>query len=192
MSNKRLARFSLATALALSLAASLSAAAPGLRVKPWVYDPNDLATADAAWVTHQGLTDAGGSDHALYLAKNDVTSALVAAGATIDGVAGLAITELGFDIKSDQYCGAGAPRINVYTSDDVTHFFGCIYGSHTADSPATGWTRVRFTGDDGFPPLSGDATVVGMDIVMDEGPYSTLLDNIDVNGTLIGKPGLQN
>ena len=40
------------------------------------------------------------------------------------------ITELNFDVLG--YCGAGAPRFNVVTSDNVTHFFGCTYGTHTA------------------------------------------------------------
>ena len=167
------------------------------KIKPWVYDPDDLGVASAAWVTKVGLLDAGGSNHALYLAKDSVTSANAAGGATIDGIAGSSLSELGFDYRTDGHCGAGAPRFNVYTTTGVYYFFGCAYGTHTLDTPAQGWTRVRFSNADAYPsdgvtpfPGFGNVQVTGIDIVFDEGPASIYLDNIDVNGSLIGKPGL--
>ena len=166
------------------------------KAKPWVYDPDDTDVAAAAWVTKEGLPDAGGSNHALYLAKQAVTATNAAGGATIDGVQGI-VTELGFDYRNDGHCGAGAPRFNVYTSSNTYYFFGCTYGAHTEVAP--GWTRVRFTNADAFPatppfPGFGVVQVTAIEIVFDEGtdvgPGFVYLDNINVNGVLIGKPGI--
>lgn len=177
------------------LALGGTAQAAGIKAKPWVYDPDHTGLSQANWVTQVGLPDAGKSNHALYLAKNGATSENTAAGASIDG-APTSLTELGFDYRNDSYCGAGAPRFNVYTSTGVYYFYGCTYGTHTpAPADPANWTRVRFAAADGYPSdgvsyitsWSG-VTVTGIEIVMDEGPGSALLDNIDVNGTLIGKP----
>ncbi|HZQ35164.1 MAG TPA: hypothetical protein VFD32_04470, partial [Dehalococcoidia bacterium] len=115
-----------------------------------------------------------------------------AAGATISGVAGITLSELGFDVRNDGHCGAGAPRFDVFTTDGVDHFFGCIYGTHTPVAP--GWTRVRFTPADGIPAVAPTETVQSIEIVFDEGTDQgqgfVYLDNVDVNGTLAGKPGL--
>jgi hypothetical protein len=168
------------------------------KARPWVYDPDDTDVASAAWVTKAGLVDAGGSDHALYLAKQAPTSANAASGVTIDGVNGL-LTELGFDSRNDGHCGAGAPRFNVYTTSGTYYFFGCAYGSHTALTPE--WTRVRFRNADAYPadgvtpfPGFGAVFVTGIDIVFDEGtdvgPGFVYLDSIDVNGVIMGKPGI--
>jgi hypothetical protein len=169
-----------------------------LKVKPWVYDPDDTGVASAAWVTKEGLADAGGSNHALYLSKSASTSTFAAGGATVDGALGI-LAELGFDYRNDGHCGAGAPRFNVYTTAGTYYFFGCHYGEHT--EAATGWTRVTFTNADAFPangvtpfPGFGFVEITGIDIVFDEGtdvgPGWVYLDNINVNGILIGKPGL--
>lgn len=169
--------------------------AGAFRVKPWVYDPDDLGIASAAWVTKQGIPDAGGSTHALYLAKEGATAANAAGGASVEGVAGTTLRELGFDYRADGYCGAGAPRFNVYTTSGTYFFFGCAYGTHEQETPAPGWTRVRFRNADAFPadgvtpfPGFGSAEITFIEIVLDE-QGSVYLDNIDVNGVLIGKPG---
>lgn len=181
--------------------AAVAAAKKPLSVKPWVFDPDDLGISDAAWVTKEGLPDAGKSNHALYLSKSGPTSDFAAAGAYIDFSGTL--SELGLDIRNDSWCGAGAPRFNVYTDSGVYYFFGCAYGVHSpAPDDPVNWTRVRFTNADAFPsdgvtpfPGFGNVQVTGIDIVFDEGTdlpgnngYA-VLDNIDVNGTLIGKPG---
>jgi hypothetical protein len=173
-----------------------TAQAAGLKVKPGIYDPDGTGCPVATWQSGVGLPDASAANHGLVIAKNCTTGTNAAAGAVISG-APSALTDLGFDISNDSYCGAGAPRFNVYTSTGVIYFYGCTYGTHTAapDDPAN-WTRVRFAAADGFPSdgtstitdWSG-VTVTGIEIIMDEGPASALLDNIDLNGTLIGKPG---
>ncbi len=133
------------------------------------------------------------ADHAQYylaLEKNTATTNEVAAGATIDLASNITLTELGFDYKG--YCGAGAPRYNVYTTAGTYYFFGCTYGTHTA--VADGWTQVRFTDADAYPadgttvfPGFGSVEVTGIEIVMDE-EGQTQLDNIDINGTIVGNP----
>jgi len=194
--------FAAAAALLLGSLSVASAAGPGISVQPgtFVGKAGDCGTGSppgsdavaAAWVTHQGLPDAGNSDHALYLQKFGPTSDCSAAGATISGVAGITLSELGFDVRNDGHCGAGAPRFDVFTTDGVDHFFGCIYGTHTPVAP--GWTRVRFTPADGIPAVAPTETVQSIEIVFDEGTDQgqgfVYLDNVDVNGTLAGKPGL--
>jgi hypothetical protein len=179
----------------------LAALAGPLQVKPWVYDPDKTGSVHSAWVPKIGLADAGNSNHALALDKQATTATNASSGATINFTGSL--NELGFDIRDDSHCGAGAPRFNVYTASGTYYFFGCAYGTETP-GPAAGWTRVRFNFVDGN--LGGDAfaangpfndddfdNVVGIEIVFDEGtdvgPGYAVLDNIDINGTLIGKPG---
>jgi hypothetical protein len=95
-----------------------------------------------------GMPDAGKSDHALYLAKMTTTATNAAGMAVIDGVAGLTLTEIGWDVRSDGHCGAGAPRFNVVTSDNVVHFIGCnspapISTTLVTDSRNVVWKRLR-------------------------------------------------
>ena len=179
---------------AVTLTGTAFAASSQLKVKPWVYDPDNLGVADAKWVANSGV-----DGHGLFLQKNALTSANAAGGATIDGASGT-LTELGFDYRNDGHCGAGAPRFNVYTTAGTYFFFGCSYGLHTPVPGNPSWTRVRFGNADAFPadgitafPGFGTAVVTGVDIVFDEGtevgPGYAWLDNIDFNGTLIGKPG---
>ncbi|HLZ72794.1 MAG TPA: hypothetical protein VKV26_23055 [Dehalococcoidia bacterium] len=189
-------------ALTLGSLAVASAAGPSITVKPGTFvgtagdcGPASPPATDAvasAWVAGQGLPDAGGSNHALYLQKFGATSDCSAALASVSGVSGISLTELGFDVRDDGHCGAGAPRFDVITMDGVDHFFGCFYGTHTPI--ARGWTRVRFALGDAFPPVTATETVQSIEIVFDEGTDVgsgfVYIDNIDVNGTIAGQPGL--
>jgi len=49
----------------------------------------------------------------LLLAKTGPTNNNASAGATINGVRGDVLTEVGFDIRNGTHCGAGAPRFNI-------------------------------------------------------------------------------
>jgi hypothetical protein len=186
-----------ATALAiLAVSGTALAAAPsGLKVRPWTYDPDRTRAVDSAWVANAGV-----EGHGLFLEKATATATNASAGATVDGAEGLTLTELGFDYRNDGHCGAGAPRFNVYTTAGTYFFFGCAYGVHTPVPGHADWTRVRFGNADAFPadgvtafPGFGTAVVTGIDVVFDEGTDQgvgyVMLDNIDVNGTLVGKPG---
>jgi len=183
--------------IALAISTAARAAQP-LEVKPWVYDPDHTGIANAGWVPKQGLADAGKSNHALYLQKYGPTATNAAGGASINFKGTL--TELGFDVRNDSHCGAGAPRFNVYTTAGTYFFFGCAYGVHTPSTEDPNWTRVRFFDADAFPadgvtpfPGFGAVQVTSIEIVFDEGTDQgngyAYLDNIDINGTLIGKPG---
>jgi hypothetical protein len=145
------------------------------------YGPALASTATAEWISQD-------SNNVLHLAKECAPQEAVgtclaansSAGAeiTVNGAHFTApITELGFDVRDDAYCGAGAPRFNIYTSSDfstVDFSRGCTSGTHT--SLGNGWTRIRFA------PSAGP--VFALEVLQDE-PGSTILDNIDVNGILI-------
>lgn len=177
-------------------------AASPLQAKPSVYDPNNTGISQSNWVTQEGLKDAGNSNHALYLTKKGTTATVAASGANITFSGKL--TELGFDYRNDGWCGAGAPRFNVYTADGTYYFFGCTYGTHTVSTENSNWTRVRFNDSDAVQvgatpwPGFGNVNVTRIDVVFDEGtdvsgnPGFAYLDNLDINGTLIGKPGNAN
>jgi hypothetical protein len=198
----RLLLIGLATFLVLELAVT-ALAGPPFRAKPFEFDPMATGIVDAAWIPHEGLPDAGNANHALFLAKDGLTATNASAGAIVQGVEGMTLNELGYDVRNDGHCGAGAPRFNVTMSDGV-HFIGCAAkpGSGTLMDPqGNSWTRKRWTAADlanplfTFPPIitTVSGTVVRISIVFDEGTDQgqgfTHLDNIDVNGVLIGKPG---
>jgi hypothetical protein len=194
------------------LVAALMVAPPALaakttkfKAKPFTFDPGVTGMVSSAWVAHQGLGDSGKSDHALVLKKEATTATVASAGSAISRVKDLALTELGFDYEVGGQCGAGASRYNVTLTDGSVFFFGCSWGDVTAamvDSQGDTWNRIRFTNADavygGVGPTAvwpgfGVAEVQAIHIVFDEGtdvgPGFVRLDNIDVNGKLMGKPG---
>jgi hypothetical protein len=154
-----------------------------------------------------GLVASSQKRFGLVLEKNGPTTTNAAAGAEIRGVKGIRISELGFDIKSDTHCGGGAPRFNVEARNGDFFFVGnCSLATRT--DLGNGWTRVRMTPANVFPlegpapaTLAGMGTVRSVAIVLDEGadmpvapplvmtPGRTVIDNIDVNGRLITRPG---
>lgn len=148
----------------------------------------------ANWVAQQGLPDAGNSNHALILAKNVPTTDCSAAGADVQGVAGMPADVLGFDYRSDSYCGAGSARFNVQASDGSHFVGGCVNGSPTpagTDSQGRSWSRVTFdlhNAANAFPPVAPGATFVSVTLIQDE-QGTSILDNINVNGSFVGKPG---
>ena len=140
---------------------------------PWKYDPGKTGTVVAHW-TKEGLS----------LQKNTATATNAAAGAEIKGVEGDRLESLSFEVKDGSYCGAGAPRFNVYTTAG-TSFLGCIHGEQTPLD--NGWTKVTFSGDEvGVAVGTFGSTITGADVVMDE-QGQTLLRNITVDGIAITK-----
>ena len=121
---------------------------------------SNIVTAE--WLHGMGLPDNGGLNSnasdptnnpnkkdphsGLLLSKNGPTADCSSAGATLSDVAGITLTELGFDYRNGTHCGGGAPRFNV-TASDGFHFVGnCTVGTSTqALQDPTAWTRVRFT-----------------------------------------------
>lgn len=181
--------------VSLSATAAAFAASGKLKATPFVFDPDGSGIVVAEWQAGVGEPDAGSSDHGLVLEKNGPTSTNAAAVVTIEGVAGETLTGLGFDIENGSWCGAGSPRFNVGTSDGVTHFYACYYGTKT--DLGNGWTHVEFGPDTPFAGNAFGQTIDRIQIVVDEGddlsglgtPGASILDNVDVNGTIVGKPG---
>jgi len=163
----------------------------------------DTACTDTLGADQRDEENAG-----LLLVKSGPTPQDSAAFAELKNVKGITLTELGYDIRtldyplsvSGSHCGAGAPRFNVYTTAGL-FFVGCR--SPLADTVVTGvagtgdaWTRLRW-GAVGlaaaFPgPVTG--TVQRIFVVFDEGSDTgadyfgaAFVDNIDVNGQLVGK-----
>jgi hypothetical protein len=184
----------------MSLAVMLTGATAGaesrdFRVVPEIFDPDNSGAIISRWVPFSGK---GHADPALIMSKILPTADVAAALAKVEGVKGIRLDELGFDVFNGGHCGAGAPRFNVTTSDGFIYFFGCFYGTHTAapDKPAT-FTRVRFRDSDAFAQLPtdppwpgfGNVRVSAIDIVFDEGTDQgsgfTAIDDIDINGDII-------
>jgi len=153
------------------------------------------------WLGGMGLPDDGTTPNpspkkndrqeGLLLNKNGPTPTCASAGATIKGLKKAAtITELGFDHRLGDHCGAGAPRFNVTTTAGPTLFFGCAGGTPApAPQDPTQWERIRFT-------LPAGTQARSVEIIFDEGTDTVspsdpngvglaVLDNIDVNGQLI-------
>lgn len=173
-----------------------------ISVVPCNYDPQELDLSTGLWLQNIGLPDDKGDDnYGLLLSKNGKTPTNAAGCATIRGFEGQTVSELGFDLRNGGHCGAGAPRFDVFTQDKVDHFFGCAAGTvsvapPTRDGATTGWRRVRFDPATGFPPIKPTDTIVDISLVFDEGVDTApdfsglaILDNIDVNRLVIGRPG---
>src|SRR5437868_13665884 len=90
------------------------------RVVPSLFDPGHTGAIISRWVPFSGR---GNSDPALIMSKILPTAADAAALATVEGVRGIRLDELGFDVFDGGHCGAGAPRFNVTTSDGSVYFF---------------------------------------------------------------------
>lgn len=156
--------------------------------------PGDPSAVHAQWEAQQGLPDAGNSNHAFIMEKDEPTANCSAAGGIVDGVAGLPADTLGFDFRLDSACTGGAPRFNVEASDGFHFVGGCSNGTITPvglDSQGRVWMRATFdlhNGAQSFPAVAPGATFVSVSLIQDE-QGKAILDNINVDGTYIGKPG---
>ena len=178
------------------------------------FDPTKTNHVAAAWVKGLGEADASGPNNfAVLVSKSIETAANASSGVVITGAVGIVLNEptsvLGFDIRDGSHCGAGAPRFNVVTMDGVLHFLGCQAAASTVTAvdgePAIepGWTRKKLTPSDlnqAFPAIPTSAisstnTVSSIAIVFDEGTDQgvgfAILDNININGVFLGRPGGQ-
>jgi hypothetical protein len=156
-------------AIAMLVFAGAAVAAKTGSATPWKYDPGHTGTVVANW-----------SKEGLSLQKNTATTTNAAAGADIKGVEGEKLTSLSFEVKG--YCGAGAPRFNVYDDANTLYYLGCTYGEKT--DAGNGWTKVTFNGDELGGIGAFDHTITRAGIVMDE-QGQTLLRNISVDDIAI-------
>jgi hypothetical protein len=167
----------------------------------------------SAWLGGMGLPDNGGPNGVtatrndphlgLLLNKNGPTPNCSSSGATITGVKGMTVTagfHLGYDYRVGGHCGAGAPRFNVDT-DQGFFFVGCANGVQTPAPQDGEWSRTRSDltncGSACSPgSITAGAKIKSIEIVFDEGTDTVsvsdptgvglaVLDNIDINGTLI-------
>ena len=154
----------------------------------------------AAWHANEGASLTGGNGHAMHLEVpwdearqrgRPSVGGEGGAGVDIEGVGGITLSELGFDIRNGETCDRWlGPHLVVYTADG-SFSFECATGLR-APSPndPLNWTRVRFT-DAGArgDPWPGFGNVVVTDIFMYLLDGRVHLDNFDINGVLIGGPG---
>ena len=170
---------------ALALLVAIPASATAFTVSPWAYacgttvHGNPVTQQDnpgegACKSSEPGLGNASAALAAgkLTLHKDGPQADDLASGATISGLTTL--TAASFDVTG--HCGAGAPRLNVVTSDGQTHFFGCSAnntdGHVSMDLTAKGdgsgnggvvdknVTSIDFVFDETVPPENGQATAV--------------------------------
>jgi hypothetical protein len=171
---------------------------------PSKYTDPACATGDSRDKNNEGL----------LMAKTGPTNNNAAAVADLVGVKGRPITELGYDLRKPtaaadprgSHCGAGAPRFDITLADGEFFFLGCNSPAAIQTGTGIGWIRLRWGGASG--PLQGylngltlmnipaNINVKDISIVFDEGQDTgpdnfglAVLDNIDVNGTLIGQGG---
>jgi hypothetical protein len=151
----------------------------------------------------------------LLLVKTGPTNNFAAAAAVLNGVKGTVLSELGYDIRKPgpttgdargSHCGGGAPRFNVQTTGGRFFFIGCNSAPAAQQVDGTGFIRLRWGGAtsdiQAFEPSTNtfvnifNFVVEGITIIFDEGQDVpggpdefglAVLDNIDVNGTLVGK-----
>ncbi|MGH3102824.1 MAG: hypothetical protein ACRDN6_01845 [Gaiellaceae bacterium] len=166
----------------------------------YAFDGTPSPYTDAGCPT-RGATDR--NVQGLLLAKTGPTTNFASAGAELKGVAGEDLVDLGYDIRKfggfaspfGSHCGAGAPRFNV-TTNFGTHFIGCASPPPLQVAAGPGWTRLRWTPAQAFPPIPPGADVQQILIIFDEGQDASggpdqfglaVLDNIAVNGTIVGQ-----
>jgi hypothetical protein len=150
------------------------------------------------------------SNEGLLLAKTGPTANVASAGVVIRHVRGT-LSELGYDIRKPgsaadprgSHCGAGAPRFNIEARNGTTYFLGCNSPPATTQTVGNGWLRLRWGGTTPLMAFNASTNVLEditsvqvrrLSIVFDEGQDTgpdnfglAVLDNIDVNGKLIGR-----
>jgi hypothetical protein len=225
------ALLSVAVAAAMVHPASAQTESRSFAVIPFVFDPGNTHLVASEWEegigcpsdanTFDGATTAPFSDpvcmnmfdpsdkrvQGLLLAKTGPTTNFAAAGATLKGVKGMVVYELGYDIRKPglsadprgSHCGAGAPRFNITTEDGRTFFIGCNSPPAPMQVLGNGWLRLRwgtsaFNAANGEPADIAGLAVKSIEIIFDEGQDAgpdnfgmAVLDNIDVNGVLVGR-----
>ena len=183
------------TLFALSMIATFAIAANEPKYgasRTFEFDPDNTKCPRANWSNGIGLQDSNGNtSFGLQLEKNCALDVVASAGAVLSQVKGITLNPsgLGYDIKDTSPCGAGAPRFNVSASDGFHFMGGCANGTKTP--LGNGWTRVTidpYNPAQAFPVLAPGATINSITLIVDE-PGQYTLDNIQVNGVYIDKPG---
>jgi hypothetical protein len=199
-------QFVIATSLGLTLASAALAASNTFKIRavPVVNDPTVSGIVSAKWVARQGLPDNPRSSkarpgkrskpgHALFLQKNGFSATDASARVNIEGVEGITLTEIGWDVRLDGSCTANSPRFEIVTQDDVVHVIGCDATTLSVTPINENWEQRRYDIAAAVPVINPTDTVKSISIVLDEGTDAGVgfvyLDNININGVLIQKPG---
>jgi hypothetical protein len=177
-----------------------------------VDDPSVPGASISAWVQGAGLPAKMGKNQqpniGLVLKKGCDTSNDASADATFVAVncnggpctpvgldqlpgGGINLTSLGFSrALGTGTCTGGSPGFDVETSTDV-YRIGCSSGVHTGAS--SGWEKITFGPSDaqhlsGTGPASPFGTIVNFVQVLQDEANESHLDNLVVNGQVIGNP----
>jgi hypothetical protein len=163
---------------------------------PYAYDPAGSNSVAASWIDGTGASSSIPADarqQGLLLSKTSAAANQAQAGVVLRNVEGISLTELGYDIRNGGQCTAKSPRFVIVTSDDVVHKLGCSTGT-AQPAPARGWKRLRFDPSSSAqtaPAIAPGTKVKSLYLVLDDGPETgpsmVVLDNININGTFIGK-----
>jgi hypothetical protein len=211
----------LALAILLFAETCFASGQPQFTVVPFESDPNGSHLVSSEWKSGTGCptnaTTFDGNAFASYtdpscstadprdrltrglvLAKTGPSSNQAHAGANINGVQGLVVYEVGYDLRKPDgtssargsHCGQLGPYFHIVASDGTTRDIPCmdvvpeLAAQATASTPF--WQRLRWS--------LGGITVKQISILFrdgqDVGPDNfglAVLDNIDINGTLIGR-----
>ena len=183
-----------------------------INVVPFEFDPFDMNLSQASWLTGIGCAPDGGTDplcadgdpkdhrnEGLLLAKTGLSSNVVSAGARINGVQGMTLSVIGYDIRKPlatadprgSHCGGGAPRFNI-TVAGVTYFIACNSPVPLQTVLGAGWIRLRWPAALLGPAAAGP--VDSISILFDEGQEAgpdnfglAVLDNITINTQVAGR-----
>jgi hypothetical protein len=172
----------------------------GLHAWAYAYDPAGTNTVAATWMdgtgaasTSTATTAADTRNQGLLLSKTSNASNQAQAGVVIRDVEGISLTQLGYDIRVGSQCTATSPRFVVVTTDNVVHKIGCASGT-AQPAPVAGWKRLRFDPANPaqtVPAIPAGSKVKSIHLVHDGGPEAgssiVVLDNIDINGKIIGQ-----
>jgi hypothetical protein len=185
-----------AGAQSTSIAVTLSVAGSGddgartesQRAIPVVTGDTASGLGTAAWIAGAGVpvSDSDGGDNSgLLLLKSTGT----VPGAIIDRAEGLAVSELGFDLRGDG--SSGAPRFRIVTSDGVEHLVGGLNPASLQPSAADGWTRWRFDPSNAAqasPQIMPGQRVKSIRLMLDgDSTGPVVVDNISINGKMVSK-----
>jgi len=128
----------------------------------------------------------------LVLSKAALAPADALAGANILNVTGMNLTELGYYLRTVTTCGPDSPQFKVVTTNGTTYWVGgCVPTTSTTPSPApTGWVHLTFdTAQAGITTgVTSISLVIGKGATPPSGSIA-VIDNIEVNGVLVGKGG---
>jgi Viral BACON domain len=177
---------------------ALAVSGDTLRAWAFAYDPASSNTVAATWMDGTGVSSTASSssdtrNQGLLLSKTSAASNQAQAGIVVRDVEGMSLTQLGYDIRNGGQCTATTPRFAIVTTDDVVHKIGCTSGT-TQPAPAAGWKRLRFDPANPAqtnPPIAPGSKIKSLYLVMDGGPETgasiVVLDNVDINGKIIGQ-----